>query len=295
MVLLLFGLSLGFGLGLSLSLSLSLSISLFLLLASLSQLSIEGEAGNQTAVLLLMHVMEHGVILMLLFLKKLLVLVLELLLLGLPSLVLSVRGEIRLGVDKVVVVGVMAVTTISHLFLAQLELTFGSLPLQLLLVSHQAVLIIGWCSWALALLNDLWFFRRLNCPHRLSRLQTERLLLLGSLSSLFGTDVGWHHLSESLGHLFPLEGSLALLLQVSFLVLQVPYISFKLPDAPLIFLDQLLLTLNLSACLQRGKLFCLSPLLFKFTLAFGFLFRFFVVVIRAMAPAFRSILESLRL
>ena len=293
MVLLFFSLSLGFGLGLSFSLS--LCISLFLLLASLSELSIEGEAGNQTAVFLLMHVMEHGVILMLLFLEQLLVLVLELFLLGLPSLVLSVRGEIRLGVDKVVIVGVMAVTTISHLFLAQLELTFGSLPLKLLLMPHQAVLIIGWRSWAWALLSDLWFFRRLNCPHRLSRLQTERLLLLGSLSSLFGTDVGWHHLSESLGHLFLLEGSLALFLQVSLLVLQVPYISFKLPDAPLIFLDQLLLPLNLSACLQRGKLFCLSPLFLKFTLAFGLLFRFFVVVIRAMAPAFRSILESLRL
>lgn len=194
--------------------------SLLLLLASLSELGVEGEAGDQATVLLLMHVMEHRVILMLLLLEQLLVLVLELLLLSFPRLVLSVSGEIGLSVYKVVIMVTTAMTT--DLFFVQLELALGSLLLQLLLVPHQAVLVVGWRSWARRRSGLRLLVLRLYCRSRLPWLQTQRLLLLGRGSPLAGSAVGRHNLAETLGQLFLLEGSLALFFQVSLLVLQVP-------------------------------------------------------------------------
>ena len=90
--------------------------------------------------------------------------------------------------------------------------------------------------------------------------------------------------------------ALSQLLKVSLLVLQVPYVRLKLPNALLVLLNQapiltqLLFFNSLSASLQGGKFFSLSPLLFELSLALGLPFGRLMVVV---AATLRGILETL--
>ena len=129
-----------------------------------SDLFVEDEPWGQSSVVLL-GLRENPVTLMLLFFPELLFLIFQFLLLSLfftslplflslPGLVLGVSSKVRLS---------FLLFSIN----AQLELPFFHLLLLLLLVLHQAVLVVGHQAWAGLFLGCsrlllLWFFHLLR-------------------------------------------------------------------------------------------------------------------------------------